>query len=412
MNPNEAPHPHHVPWLSLLLAALALAALVSSSEDGLTFLRYVGPYTVIFGAVFPGLLLVCTIGLIGGLVRYFFNPDPLRKKHGLHLALWSLLAFFILAAFWVIMRASQTTFQVTSTDAIIPKGIVISPSSQSEMSMPTLVAPNYYPYGEVPATDTREFLKTDYHATMRTRQVQELTRRAETTVRGSGGRVDQTSSSPKSGYVRFVIPASKFEAFRDEIESFVSSRYLSVTINSENLLPQKQSIEEQQKSVEEQLADLQAERKTLVANHTSTIRTLQSRLNAIGKELGDLNLEASLTPSDSVRYTQIIARVDELSTERANVENRIANENASYRNNLDPLDAQIEYVETNLKAVKTQDQKLLDTVATVTGTITLQWISIWEIVQLYVPGGWIAAILGLAAIAAYWWERRRLVVQA
>src|SRR3989344_8448981 len=87
----------------------------------------------------------------------------------------------------------------------------------------------YYPYPypnpDVPVTDTREFLKTYYSASMRTRDVPVLTRRVETTVRGYGGRIDQESSSAQYGYVNFALPQSKYDAFRTELEGFVDSRF-------------------------------------------------------------------------------------------------------------------------------------------------------------------------------------------
>ncbi len=323
------------------------------------------------------------------------------------LLLVSALAVFFLSG------SSRNTLSITasspSTAPLIPKAAQSLFGSESSGAAPAqsmTIAPDRYYGGEVAATDTREFLKTDYNAQMKTRDVQGLVRRAETTIRGSGGRVDQTSSSPKSGYVGFVIPASKFEAFRDEIESLVGPRYLTVSINSQNLLPQKQNIEEQQKSVEEQLADLKSERSSLVSAHTNTIKSLQARRNTISREIADLNLEASATSWDSPRYPQIFNEIDQLSAEDANISYQISAENSSYRNNLDSLDAQIDHVETNLEAVKTQDQDLLDTVATVRGTITFTWISVWQIIQLYVPAGWIAAIIALLAVLAWWWERR------
>src|SRR3990172_9364400 len=67
----------------------------------------------------------------------------------------------------------------------------------------------YYPNPNVPVNDTREFLKVYYSAFMRTRDVQGLTRRVETTIRGYGGRIDQESSSPQYWDVNFSLSPSK-----------------------------------------------------------------------------------------------------------------------------------------------------------------------------------------------------------
>jgi len=118
-----------------------------------------------------------------------------------------------------------------------------------------LMRPDYYPNPEVPITDTREFLKTYYKASMQTRDVSALTRRVETTVRGYDGRIDNESSAEKYGYVSFVLPQAKYETFRAELESLVSSRFLKVNISSQNLLSQKVGIEEQQKQADSKLAN-------------------------------------------------------------------------------------------------------------------------------------------------------------
>src|SRR3990167_11466300 len=157
-----------------------------------------------------------------------------------------------------------------------------------------MMAPDmYYPYRyynpDVPVTDAREFLKVNYNATMQTRDVQGLTRRVETTVRGYSGRIDQESSSPQYGYVSFVVPMSKYDAFRAELESLVDSRFLTVNISSQNLLPQKQSIEEQQKQADNTLADYKAARQSIVNAHASAAKSLQARIDADTEEIANLD---------------------------------------------------------------------------------------------------------------------------
>ena len=147
----------------------------------------------------------------------------------------------------------ETAVPPTAVDMMVRESSAsIAPSSammDSKAYYPDSYPYPYYNQG-VPATDTREFLKVNYNASMRTRDVQGLTRRVVTTVRGFDGRIDQESSSPEYGSVGFVIPQSKYDAFRDELESLVNSRFLTVNVSSQNLLPQKQSIEEQQKQAD------------------------------------------------------------------------------------------------------------------------------------------------------------------
>src|SRR3989344_1274871 len=174
--------------------------------------------------------------------------------------------------------------------------------------------PDYYPYPSpnVPASDTRELLKVNYNATMQTRDVQGLTRRVETTVRGHSGRIDNISSAKEYGYVSFVVPMSKYDAFRTELEALVGSRFLTVDIQSQNMLPQKQSIEEQQKQADTTLAEQKAARQKLVSAHASTVKSIQAQINANVEELARLRAQ---TPTYEINV-QLQMVSDDLSWRR------------------------------------------------------------------------------------------------
>lgn len=264
-------------------------------------------------------------------------------------------------------------------------------------------APDYYPYpypsGNVAATDTRELLKVHYSASMQTRDVAGLTRRVETTVRGYEGRIDQISASPKSGYVSFVVPMSKYDAFRGELEAMVKSKFLTVNIQSSNMLPQKQGLEEQQKQADKTLAEYQASRLKIVDAHASTVKSLQSQIDADNVRLAELRAQ---TPTYDLQL-QIQGLVDEV----ASLKSQLVYENASYKSRLESVDSSIKYAKEWQTAVKTQDQELLDNVATVNGSVSIEWISLWDMVHTYLPGYWIPAIFALLTLVSFLWDRRR-----
>lgn len=319
-----------------------------------------------------------------------------------------------------------TFFAVSGTDAryYLPIGMgggvyptSVSPSapegraydaSVSNGSMPSQgkSVGGYYPYPypnpDVSANDTREFLKVYYNAAMRTRDAQGLTRRVETTVRGYDGRIDAESSSPQSGYVSFVVPMSKYDAFRTELEGLVGSRFLTVNISSQNLLPQKQSIEEQQKQADSTLADYKAARQSIVNAHASVAKSLQAQIDADAQTLVALRAQPP-TP-------QIQAQIQVVSDDWASLKQQLANENASYAKQLSNADANIKYAQDWQTAVKTQDAALLDNVATVSGTVSIQWISLWDMAQLYLPGYWIPAIFAALTVLSYLSDRRRFKI--
>ncbi|HEY4516316.1 MAG TPA: hypothetical protein VJG64_00015 [Candidatus Paceibacterota bacterium] len=349
MTDEQSPSPHrHVSWLTIALALLAIGTFIAVSRPDM---RYYG---------------IPTMG--GGVMEY-----------------------------------SGTGRAVPPAAGVSARDVSVSNTSVQGSAM---YYPDKYPYPyynpEVPATDTREFLKVNYGANMQTRDVQGLTRRVETTVRGYDGRIDQESSSPQYGYVSFVLPMSKYEAFRTELESLVDQRFLTVSISSQNLLPQKQSIEEQQKQADAALADYKAARQSIVNAHASTAKSLQARIDADTEQL------ASLRAQPQTQEIQI--QIQAVLNDQASLKAQLANENASYSAQLKNADANIKSAQDWQKAVETQDQKLMDNVATVTGSVSIQWISLWEMAQLYLPGYWIPGIFAFLAFLSYLWDRRRFGV--
>ena len=355
MTDESAPHsfrPKHISWLTIALALLAVGTFFAISRPDV---RYAIP-----------------MGIGGGMMEYG--------------------------------ESYTTSVPVSVPGMPMRDGSVSNVSGSSQgMMAPDMYYPDEYPYPyynqDVPVTDTREFLKVNYNASMQTRDVQGLTRRVETTVRGYNGRIDQESSSPQYGYVSFVVPSAKYDAFRDELEALVGSRFLTVNISSQNLLPQKQSIEEQQKQADSALADYKAARQKVVNAHAGTVQSLQSQIDTDAQILLFLRAE---TPTP-----QIQAQIQAVSDEWTSLKQQLVSENASYMAQLRNSDANIAYAEEWQTAVKTQDQTLLDNVATVTGSVSIQWISYWTMAQLYLPGYWIPAIFSILAILSFLYDRRR-----
>lgn len=329
---------------------------------------------------------------------------------------WLSLAFAGLAivVFFVTpISSSPTLLQETpsiSTPFALPDSL--SPTAQYKSARETSgnVFPQrdgleYYPSTpEIPISDTREFLKTDYHARIRTRSVEELTSRTQTIVRGFGGRIDASSSSSKGGFVSFVVPASRFDAFRLELKGLINPRFFIEETSAQNFLPQKQSIEHEREQTHKTLTQLRTDREDLVIAHRQVVAPIQARLAAISQGLSDLQTERIAHPE---REKEITIKEQELSNEKKVLEKRLHVENVSYANQLTSFDAQIRYSETELERLDTKDRQLLESVATVRGTISLNWISVWEIINAYLPSYWISLLLAGGAIVTYLIHRRR-----
>lgn len=261
-------------------------------------------------------------------------------------------------------------------------------------------APNYpYSGGDVAVSDARELLKINYTASMHTRDVAGLTRRVETTVRGYDGRIDQISVSPNYGHVSFVVPMSKYDAFRTELESMVNNKFFTVDIQSSNLLPQKQGIEEQQKNADKTLSEYQSSRLKIVDTHASAIKSLQSKIDANTAQLPGLRAK----PATYDLQMQIQGLLDEV----ALLKQQLTYENVAHKSQLESVDDSIKYVKEWQTAVKTQDQNLIDNVATVNGSVSIDWISLWDMGRTCLPGYWIPTFFAILAILSFLYDRQR-----
>lgn len=62
-----------------------------------------------------------------GLIKYLWGASSENASEGLSIMMWGVIAIFVMVSIWGIIRLLQNTFNVTSTDPIIPKGIQINP---------------------------------------------------------------------------------------------------------------------------------------------------------------------------------------------------------------------------------------------------------------------------------------------
>ena len=270
---------------------------------------------------------------------------------------WLSLGFATLSIFVFVWGSVGSRIDIYSGRGVMGVSGGMSVAEKSFNSADTSL---WYPgprYG-VPVTDTREFLKTYYNATLRTRHASETGSKVEIIIRGSGGRVDSSSLGEDNGYISFSLPSDKFAIFRDQIKGLVLAKLFTENISSENLLPQKQSIEERQKEAKTSLANLKKEQSELIRNH----------------------LEAQKNLPESERQA----------------------ENIMYQNNFALLEKRIQSAQYQLSSLGKEDKNFTENIYTVNGSISLQKTSLWGIADLYVPGPILAWLLAIAAVLIYW----------
>lgn len=244
-----------------------------------------------------------------------------------------------------------------------------------------------YNVRESDISDTREFMKTSYSAIIRTRDVSKAVSSVKNIVKGADGRIDNINSSEKYGYVSFVVPKSKFDAFRDEIEAITHKKLYSENISSENLLGQKQNIEEQTTTIVMSLDTLKKQKEILDQKHSQTINLINNELSRIKSELSAIRINISNINSSTDIATVASWREQERvlvgldGTERQ----KLSIENNNYANQKQNLEKQIASADSNLMNVNKQDVNFTNNIETVRGTVNVSWVSMWQLAKIYSP---------------------------
>jgi hypothetical protein len=254
-------------------------------------------------------------------------------------------------------------------------------------------------------TDTREFLKTSYSATLKTRDVTEVVKEVKNAVRDVEGRIDRMNSSEKYGQISFVVPKSRFEEFRNEIESLTYAKLYTENISSQNLLSQKQRIEGQTENILSTLASLKKQKADLALKHTQAVNVINREITRIRVELanvrvtilGTIELSAVtlLREQESILMGQEIIQKQKLSGENNNY--TVQNQN---------LDRLISNENNNLTNINKQDSQFANNIETVNGTVSVYWISVWNLIKEFSPiNPWILIIV-IAILGRYFLVRK------
>lgn len=277
-----------------------------------------------------------------------------RKK-----LIWLLVIILILA--WVFGGFSSFKSGYSSSIGSFSPSAPMFDNQIMEESATKMMPPDYYPNGSPDITDTRQFLKTSYSADIKTRKVKELVRDIKGIILTAGGRIDNIQESNKYSYFSFVVPKSQFETFRDEVESLTYEKLITVNVSSENLLGQKQNIEEQSQNATTNLANLETQKVNLTSKHNQTLTSLNNRLIA-------LQNQGTTTASQQTILRQ-----------------NIESENRSYNSQLTNLNQRIDGAKTWITSIEKQDTQFGNNIETVTGSISIAWVSCWQMAKILSP---------------------------
>ncbi len=107
----------------LALLALIFAPMLASAAS---IFDTVSLANALLNSLIGLLITAAIVALFWGIVRYLFSQGSEAKTDGLKVAMYGVVAIFLMVSIWGIIRLLQNTFKVTSTDPIIPQGIQIN----------------------------------------------------------------------------------------------------------------------------------------------------------------------------------------------------------------------------------------------------------------------------------------------
>jgi hypothetical protein len=309
----------------------------------------------------------------------------------------ALSAIVIIVLAWIVLQLSFGTVSYGNNygpSGGTPDMMGVSIDGGYESS--GVAMPEYYNKSS-DITDTREFMKTSYSAEIATRDVSKVVTDVKNIVKGADGRVDNISSSEKNGYISFVVAKSKFDALRDQIESLTGEKLYSENISSTNRLGTKQNIEDRTDNVVSNLDTLKKQQETLTAKHNQTVASINSELGRIRTELASVraNIAGATASTDSATLAAWKSQEQSLVSQETTQKQRLSSENSSYATQKQSLEAQIANQNSNLTNVQQHDTNFTNDIETVQGSVSVHWVSLWQLLDLYSPiaPGWIALIL-------------------
>ncbi|MEN9582185.1 MAG: hypothetical protein RL641_139 [Candidatus Parcubacteria bacterium] len=324
---------------------------------------------------------------------------------------WLVVIVAVIFLGWFVRGYLGTTLGVgpsmgTSSNYRYP-GMTMPPMMETDTAGNGMMPDIYpYPYNEQSSyKDTREFLKTNYNAVIYTRHVADVIKDAKNIVKGADGRVDNISSTDKYGYISFVVPKSKFEAFKDEIESLTNEKLVNVSESSTNLLSQKQGIEQQAEDISNNLSALEKAKASLATKHNQTLATLNEQIATKQTEINAKTTEAAAS-TDQTQKNLLTSQQNTKIWEKSMLEQKKAEENTSYNTQQKNYNNQIAAAKLNQDNNVKQDETFTDNIETVNGTINANWISVWGLAKIFSPVNPTIIVIVLALLVIFYLNRR------
>lgn len=245
--------------------------------------------------------------------------------------------------------------------------------------------------------DTRQYMDVYYNIEIKTRKVEKNAAHAETIIRGHGGRINTINSAKKNAYISFDVPKSEFESMKDALKELAGERFIEESVRANNLLPQKQEIENTVTAAQEDITTMENNKAERI--ETNIIRTAewQKEINYLEQTIESLRHDYNAT-TDTSRRSDLSATISYYNNRLAKTKKDFASEQEQFESAIRSYDDSIAAANRRLDNATNQNQNLINNVETVSGVIRLEWISVISIINLYVSIRYLAVALFLIII--------------
>jgi len=319
--------------------------------------------------------------------------------------LWGLFSFMG-STLGVGMGGSAPTPQIPTTG-----GVAMQANSALERSSFPNITSNYYRGDTNTIKDTREFTKKSFNATLKTREVEDTSKKVEVLIKGMDGRIDSSSISEQYGNISFVIPKSNLDDFETQLRTYTNAKFYSQSISSQNLLNEKQNLERNQGETKNSISALTTQQKQAETDYTASSKVIKTEINTKNSQLTALKNNILKKESDLSSATSTIIQADlynQLALLRQNEQNLIQNIQIA-RSNLDNLTTtfklqmsslgfSLDQQNNTLANLATEEDTFFDKIETVNGYVSINYVSVWEMLDIYSPINPIIILFVLAFI--------------
>jgi hypothetical protein len=275
-------------------------------------------------------------------------------------------------------------------------------------------------YKNAPLSDTREFIKKTFNATLKTRKVEDVARKTEILIKGSEGRIDDSNISTDFASFRFIIPKNNFDNFEKELRTYTNTKFYTQSISSINLLNEKRNIEQNQDSTQSNIEGLNKEKIRITTEYnkqhsayTVKINSAQSLIDKYQNDLRAVNEEfdrsTSAEEQDRLR-TQIYDLQDKVAAQfqilDVNTKAR-ASLISKTKTQLENLGFSLEDQQSILKNLSEKTSDFYQNIETVDGYISIRHLSLWEAFTILSPVHPLILIFILLALLKIYYLHRK-----